>query len=1035
MAPAVLWSGFLGSPPTAVAQLPNDHCANASPILTLSGFDIGFSYGTFYSDTVTLAGATVQNFPPPPEYFPPAQITAGNNQKSVWFRFKIETTREVRIILREYDPTPLNPFDNMPASAAGWTLYRAPGYACLPGASQVVDPPIVNIEGYTHKCLGKGEYLIQVGAEHIANGLIYIELQVKPSSATEISYDDPTNWRGQAPLNFGIASGSHGYLPPYLNQSYEVLCQSYYPAEMTCDTLPGGIAENMFKTTWHTFTTDNHIDHLRFEVREAPWNPMGPVQPRRWVYRLYKGNVGLDSIPDGVAQNGENLTPVGSCRLLQQSNSGQHGAVVESCNLEPNTTYSIQLYHPRTYSGIVNVRLYEVGTGDPISPDPGEVPFPPAAQFGVLPLTTSTKSDIFSCESRMSNYVSNCPGIYPPSGYFVVGGDTFRLGGWMTFEVSVTSHLNISVSSPWSPNLYIRIYKGDVAAPGGCANLTFDRDFTMNGGIRRFDCFSEGKYSMLIMGVENRPRSTSFPPFFPNADNPDQNHWYGTHLAKPFTVSLQPLVVSPGQLYDLDPQATDVGYVNGGNPLVSGTNYMTGPDHFDCDTTRLPAGNVCGPTVDRATYRLIYIGQNGILTVGQFNWWHGIFVRLYRGNATTEPIVNGRVQNLVDQAGCHSHWWPGYFRVCVTPGWYTLVSFGHPGHVGVGDNLFVRFESFGPTLFTDPLNPEVLPAISLSNPVSTATPSRFYCYDNPMTITIGSNSYAPCAGTTKQIYREIYLSDDFLTTFTPHHNGYYSWWWDGVHYRIFRGRLSDHLSGGPNPLTSLYRDCGTWGFTECMQAGWYTIVTYGTGKTFDDPTYTSGTGGSLGIQTWFSFSINTNTQKFGTFATADRTFQNSPIAWGPNGGHTAQIPRNYRSFTFPSEYWDCKNNLPFPPGITACPGGSFNRTSYRVFTLEKPSHVLISLPGGWSYRHRLYYGDITTQTPPFSVAHECVYGEIRGCFPAGTYTLVTFAGDQHIGSWFTPSIYVDSLGTSKFDNAWEAYNFNLIPNNNTEYRG
>ena len=1032
-----LW-GVMGlwSPAKVYAQPPNDNCINASPILAPGGVDIGFQYGTFYSDTVSLVGATLETFPPPPEYFPPAQITAGNNQKSVWYRFKINTTRQVQIILKEYDATPLNPLDDMPSSAAGWTLYRAPGYACFPNASQVVDPPIINIEGYTHKCLTKGEYLIQVAAELFANGQIFIQLKVGPSSIPGIFHDDPTNWRGSAPLNFGLASGTHGYLTPYLNQTYEISCHSYYPTEMSCDTLPGGIAENMFKTTWHKFTTDNHVDHLRFEVQEVPWNPLSTVVPRRWVYRLYKGDVELDSIPDGIPDNGENLTPVGSCRLLHQNSSGAYGAAVETCNLDPNTTYSIQLYSHVNYTGTINVRLYEVGAGDPIAPDPGESPFPTAVQFGVLPLSVSTKTDIFSCNSRMSNYTANCPGIYPPSGYFVSGSDTFRLGGWMTFETSIMAHLNFSVSSGWSPQLLIRIYNGDIAAPGGCSNLTLYDEFRMNSsGFTRFDCFPQGKYSVLIMGIENHPRSTANPPFYPNADNPDPNHWYHTHLAKTYTMKLQPVLVSPGQLYDLDPQATDVGYVNSGNPLVSGNNYMTGADYYDCDTTRLPEGNVCGPTVDRAIYRLVNIGQNGILTVGQFNWWRRIFVRLYRGNATTEPIVNGRVQNLVDQAGCHSHWWPGYFRVCVTPGWYTLVSFGDAGDIGYGDNLFVRFESFGPTLFTDPLNPEVLPAISLSNPTSSATPSRFYCTDNPMTITIGSNSYPPCANTTKQIYREIYLSDDFLTTFSPHSSSYYSWWWDGIYYRIFRGRLSDHLSSGPNPLTSLYKDCRMGGFKECMEAGWYTIVAYGTGKTFPDPTYTSGFGGSLGLQTWFTFSIDTNKQKFGTFATADRTYQNSPIAWGPNGGHTAQIPRNHKTFTFPSEYWECKNNLPFPPGITPCPGPTFNRVSYRVFTLDKPSHVLIDNLGGVSYRSRLYQGDITALSPPYTVTHECIYDDLRACLPAGTYTLVTFAGDQHIGSWHTPRIYVDSLGTSKFDFPHQAYNFGLMPNDAIERRG
>ena len=84
---------------------------------------------------------------------------------------------------------------------------------------------------------------------------------------------------------------------------------------------------------------------------------------------------------------------------------------------------------------------------------------------------------------------------------------------------------------------------------------------------------------------------------------------------------------------------------------------------------------------------------------------------------------------------------------------------------------------------------------------------------------------------------------------------------------------------------------------------------------------------------------------------------------------------------------------------------------------------------------RLYYGDITTTSPPYSVAIDCITDDMRLCAPPGTYTLVTFASDAHIGRTMTPVIYLDSLGTSKFDHAQNAYDFGLVPNDGNEYRG
>ena len=78
----------------ALAQPANDNCANASVVTISSG---GFGLGIFTSSTFDLTSATVQ----PGETFAPAILVAGQNQKSVWFKFTLPTTRSVLVTLAQ----------------------------------------------------------------------------------------------------------------------------------------------------------------------------------------------------------------------------------------------------------------------------------------------------------------------------------------------------------------------------------------------------------------------------------------------------------------------------------------------------------------------------------------------------------------------------------------------------------------------------------------------------------------------------------------------------------------------------------------------------------------------------------------------------------------------------------------------------------------------------------------------------------------------------------------------------------------------
>ncbi len=939
------------------AQPANDHCANASTINISGG---GWNFGTFYSDTVSLNGATLQFG----EYIHPLQVA---NQKSVWFKFSIPTTRTVIITLMQPGVAPFP----MPATAAGWTLFRT--NTCFPGSAQVVDPPILNIEGYTHKCLRKGDYLLQVTGTLAANSPIFIKLETAPPSADEVLHDHSAQ-----PHNFGVISGGP------INYTYEVGCQSITQIETPCPNT------NYNKSAWHIFTTDASVDFYRFEIQETPWLGSLHSIPRQWGYRLYKGNCIQDSIPDGIPEGGSNLTEVVSCKTLSQTNAWSYGADFSPCLLEPNTTYSIQLFIPDNYAAQIQVRMYEVGGGPEVSYNPN--PVIASHNLGTLNYGTTSIGDYLTCQGRLSLYnTPACPPALPASGFFNIGGNKYELASWKTFTLGTQTDVQFSFTAWYQPSLAVRIYQGNINNVG-CSGLTFYNQFV---GSATFRCMPPGDYTIQVLGI---------------MDSTNSHQSWASNLGRYHTLHIN-VLFSFSQAFGLH-TSSEIDNVNSGNPLPNGPTIYSTSDTIDCQNTVLPDGDVCGSHNVRAIYRKVVINQNGILSVGGGNWWRFSY-RLYKGDASALPIVGGKIQGLVDQVGCQNY----PFKVCVTPGIYTLVSFADSGDVGGSDRPWFKFDVIPPTLFNTPATAENMGAVTIPSPLSiTGTPTRFTCDDNPLTIL----GYAPCNGATKQIYREFYVSQPSLLTFNSSHNCHVTCA-GGISHRIFSGRIST------NSLTGLYKDCFGGGFTECVPPGWYTVVTYGHGKTFTSPEYTSGRGDVIGDQVNISISINPNAQQFRTIATA---YNAGTTDWYPNGPHTAAIPKNWMTYSLGTDFFDCAAG---PVEVTPCLP-SYNRASWRKFTITKTSYVYIyGFPSGT--QTRLYDGDLSIN-PSAPVYHACITDQMRLCsLPPGTYTLVTFANNSHIGVSFTPTLYVDSVGVSKFDHAAQAYDFGNIPNDNVQYFG
>ncbi len=948
------------TPVVVLAQPANDACVNAIQVPIPQN---GFGFGTIVVDTVQINAATTQFG----EYFAPGVP----NGKSVWYKFSLPTTRKVRILLTQNGLT-------MSANQAGWTLYNSD--ACFPGVNEVMDPPIFNIEGFTHACLREGDYLLQVGADLVANGELIVTFEVGASSAVETEYDFAKN-----AYDFGIISTLTNTV------SFEVGCQSVFEGENICPD------SSFTKSTWHVFTTDNLVDILGIHPRESPFNNANTT-PREFGYNLYLGDIRTDST---------NLILVDSCKTLQQTSNGNYDRVGYACELMPNTTYSVQLLYPTDYFGNMRVDILENGSAQTLGPDP--VTLPASHQFGILAATGVTSvTDVMSCNAKMTQYA--CGTNIPDT--VMYGTTAYDLNYWVTFEVPIEQNMRIYLTpNGGQPTARWRVFQGDASVD---CNLPLYGEGNYG---QDFPCMPPGIYSVQVLGASN----VAYGP------------GTGTSLGKTSTLEVEVLQKNINQFGLATP--TNFEAINGGAALAPASNYVTTQNYFDCQTTIMPAGDSCSAINDRAMYRVFTVGQDGYVRIsgGNYNYFQ---YKLFAGNATTAPVVNGTITGMTDLTCCHSLYFYSPLKVCVTPGDYTLVTYGDSTDVNISDNPTIRFDTIPPPPFTSPATAEILDTLSLINTPVSSTPVYVPCTDNPLTIL----GYAPCGNATKQVYREFYLADTASVTFQ--HNLLATAYSDGsILHRMFRGRIST------NSLTGLERDCfSSFYMSSCefMEPGWYTVVTYSDGDTYTDPEYCApDRGKSIGNQTGFTLTVNPAYQPplFNTFAKAEQVNGGVPLSWSPQfaAGHTDTIPKYDTTYVLGTEYFNCENDLPLPAGIVSC-NPAYERVSYRVFTLDKPSMVKIYNLDSYYYynnvgqsRTRLYSGNVPATAAPYTIVEDCFVDDLHTCLPAGTYTLVTFFADWYIGQSVTPSIYVDSLGTSKFNHANNAYDFGNIPLNGTEY--
>lgn len=994
----------------------NDDCAAASVITIPNG---GFGLGTFTSSQADLTEATVQTG----ETFAPAIFVAGLDKKSVWFRFRVSTIRAVRVTLTQ-------PGTTITAGDAGFAVYQTS--SCLPTNADISTKltPIVTFGNTYHPCVPSAEYLVQVSSNFNANGPIVVQIEI--TDQTGAAYDHP---------NQAYAFGTAGYYARKVDFNTE--CHSIEDSSETCSAFSNPYEYN--KSAWLTFKTPSYFDYIAIQLSGTvgyfPSNNGASIF-RTFGYHLYKGDA--------------TVTPIGSLVSVSGCDSlitdGYYGGykMYKCGDLDTGTVYSIQLFIKKDFADEIRLGIMTGGVQPTQAPKPilAQVPAPNA--IGNLPSspagTYNSYDDVFGCNSRHNTSVCN-PAL-PDTG-ILYNGIKYNLSSFFTFTLTEANAVYFyAYPTQCGPQLLTRLFKQGLT--NNCADLdtaNIIRTFTGNPTI---DCLEPGDYTVQVSGHDATEWYGRF-----NYGVPTGNYeqCLSSNLGSSFRLQLVAYTRKAANKYRMNAAGAydtinRVGSIM--QPLILGNSYQSAPDTMGCQNTLLPVDTACYPTNAKAMYRQFEVADSGLIMFSDLsnpnaNWRY----RLYSGDVNALASAQNvfafpdKVTGLVPKSECFDGGTSCTNKsVCITPGTYTFVSLGGDADVGRADRPTFTFGALG-TKHNSPLKAQDLGSImdTLGPAGGTITTDLdiWDCFDNAVTI----NGYEPCTiggrPATKAIYRQFFLKEPALVYFgVP-----YYWYCANRAYgykTLFNGKATDGFAG----LTPVGNGWNCWqnaaGSTagcNLLPAGWYTVVSYNQGPTYD----------STMKSTWLEGRYNSATGYYDEFnititptcpgpkynrpykASVNAANQPHAIQLVNRNGHTSTYPRTDSTYVLPAESFNCVLDTPFTShAVRSCETAS-NRVVYYVFRTTQECFLQINTGG---YYSALYNRDVRTDSLQFSSLvpmQPCdrVAGLIQYCyFQPGTYTLVVFASDANICQSVTPSIYVDRIGYSRFDFAARAYDFGVV---------
>lgn len=977
----------------------NDNCTNATRIDITGG---GYDYGVYSSAVSDMTMATAQSG----EFFQ----FAPNHTKSVWFTFTLLTRRSARIeVLATAGSVFPSPTD------AGVTVYRSA--SCLPGSANNLGA-FISSGNLSNPCLEAGNYLIQVTGVTDITASIMVNLTLGcPDHPIDSKFDCSSKayeFNGGMPLAGTAASEEH-----------HIECHSITdPSENNC--LPVANKQDYQKSSWYVFTTGSSVDFLDFYFPATTDDDV-------IGYRLFEGNVKVND-PTSLMQL--------DCGIAKARFVTRY--VEFFCMLKPNTTYSLALLFHKDYAFndmIVTVRQRgENATG---WPKPTLNPVVASNQLGSLPgsdapgiLTTWT--DRFDCSSFIIDNV--CAPANPASGQVVIGTGantkTFNMTTWATFTLTADANVEFRYSSyNVGATFYTRIFNKTLTNTCPSPDPSTDLAFAFQGSYRLEKCMPPGEYSIQLLTSSG----SAFPPgaFYNNA-------WSSGSLGTAFTLDVTVVYLPSNGMFGLHTPG-DFNAINGLNPLQNDVTYTSTASIFTCKNTALPNATVC-PFSSKAIYREVNIGDatgDGVADEGL------LCMGILRTDSITHPPIvygfyKGDANQLATSAGTHSEGqkipgltdYAGFciddidnflnppdienFCVCVTPGTYTLAGFGDVDNVGKGDQPSFKF-NVHKTIHDSPANAELI-TLGPSPGSYVSQPDFFSCTDN-------LGSMPPCGNARKLVFREFFLPEDAVVSITEVGNGLSV-------LSLFNGRAVD--ASWATLHTDCFRSVIITDLCTPLVAGWYTLVSYGQGPSYSNTALpTIGSPGVVGERTIVTITLdvpitpNFNRPHKAHFAGI--TDFETPTAVNPNAITRRIYPFPTDTFCLPDTPFIADSLLPCAPG--------YNRVAFYVFEITKTSFVQIRNINQSIYSE-IYPFDVRANpemlltVPP---VYECLstqrdFRQICD-LPPGRYTIAFQASDLHKGTVIYPVLYVDASEPSRFDHAWKAYDFDLIPKSNTYVNG
>lgn len=1002
-----------------MAQAPaNDDCNNAETIAVPNN---GYALGIFPSSQINLTNATMQAG----ETFAPALSIATVDKKSAWFKFSISTTRAVRITLSQ-------PGTAILAGDAGFTVYKAAG--CLPSNADISNQltSIVTFGNTYHPCVPAGDYLVQVAGKAGADGPFNISVEITDPPGA--AYDRPA-----LAYAFGTASNFARRV------DFDAGCHATDENTELCNIFTN--SNEYRKTAWFTFTTPAYSDYIIVTLSgtNSYFLNGGPGIFKKFGYSLYRG--------DAVS------TPVNALTLEQGCDSlltdGYHGGIKEYlCNsLQPGTTYSIQLFMPEGFTERLRLGILTGGTAATVAPLPvtGIAPSHALGNLNTSPAgTASYMIGYFGCNSKHA--VTNCSPVVP-SGGINIGGHNFNLSSFGSFTLATAADINLRTDFPaCGVKSVIRLFKKNLTS--NCADL----DLTNLVGLvtssnAAFSCLSPGDYVVQVLGVDSAITKDTITYKTPLING---NICLYTNLGSRYVVTITGYSrKAVNQFSLLTTGAIDsINLVNGVQwPLDSDADFLAAPDTFGCGTTIRPSDTSCYPLADRIMYRQFTVADSGTVSfetlIDPGTIPNPVLYKLYSGDAAAlasaqnifgyPDTISGLVANTECMNGtltCNNK------STCVIPGTYTFTTMGAGAHIGTADQPTFTF-SRTRTLHNSPVNAQDMGSVidtAEANGTDTVMSDvdTWSCDDNAVQV----NDYIPCGmlgrPATKAIYRQFYLKEASFIKISNENKGDCARPF-GI-MTLFSGKATDGLSG----LTSIGGKWTCFNTTnssedcDIFEAGWYTVISWATGPNYDSTMrllYAEARYNSfITYPDQFTLTIIPECRgpQFNRPYKASVQANGEPhlFEWAPTVNNSNAYPETFRQDTLPTEYFNCIADTPFASHpIGSCIAG-MNKVAYYVFKTTQVSFLQIDTKGLWG---KVYNKDVRTDSLQFDTAqaiHECnpIPGYIQFCsLQPGTYTLVLFAGDGARCSDFTPGIYIDSVGYSRFDFAQNAYDFGVVP--------